>query len=79
MPVSVSLSTTLRASVPGYSPATGLTLDLDAPVSARGLAENLGLPLEMIKIIMVNGRHASLDQMIHDGDRVAYFPAVGGG
>ncbi len=79
MPVTISLSTTLRASVPGYVPATGLFMDLEGPLSAGALAEKIGLPLEAIKIIMINGRHASLESPVHDGDRVGYFPAVGGG
>ena len=48
-------------------------------ISAGALAEKIGLPLEEIKIIMLNGRHAKLEQTVSDGDRVGYFPAVGGG
>ena len=95
MAVTVTLSTTLRDHVPGYTPAVGLAFDLAAlsrdrggaptggvkggEVNAGDLAAHMGLPLSDIKIIMINGRHASLDQLVRDGDRVAYFPAVGGG
>lgn len=79
MSIIVMLSTTLRACVPGYAPATGLSLEWNGPLSTGELAEKIGLPLEEIKIVMVNGRHAGLEQTVNNGDRVSYFPAVGGG
>ncbi|MDL2207904.1 MoaD/ThiS family protein [Desulfovibrio sp. OttesenSCG-928-M16] len=79
MRLHVKLSTTLRVRVPGYDPAGGLAVDLADGATVRNLALHLGLPLEEIKITMVNGRHASLDTPLSDTDRVAFFPAVGGG
>lgn len=79
MPVQIQLSTTLRDCVPGYNPMAGLALELDAPISAGELADRLNLPREEIKIIMLNGRHASFDASVTNADRIAYFPAVGGG
>ena len=79
MPILVKLSTTLRAHVPAYVPAAGLTVPFAAPLTAEALAKQLGLPLDDIKVVMVNGVQASLGQPLVDGDRVAYFPAVGGG
>lgn len=79
MPVNIFLSTTLRDCVPGYNPAKGLFVDVEAAVSVAELAAQLGLPLQEIKIVMINGRHAGVDGMVSDGDRVGLFPAVGGG
>lgn len=79
MAITIMLSTTLRLCVPGYTPATGLSMELDAPVSAGELADRLNLPRGEIRIIMINGRHAGFEQMVKDGDRIGYFPAVGGG
>lgn len=79
MNVTLMLSTTLRNYVPGYTPSTGVLLNLDGPLTVRELAEKLGLPLAEIKIVMLNGRHASFDTRINDNDRIGYFPAVGGG
>ena len=45
----------------------------------RALAEKIGLPLDEIKIIMLNGKRVELDAPVADNDRLAYFPAVGGG
>jgi len=79
VPILVTLSTTLRACIPDYNPATGLTMEWEGPISTGELAEKIGLPLREIKIIMRNGRHAGLEETVNDGDRVGYFPAVGGG
>ncbi|MDR2422635.1 MAG: MoaD/ThiS family protein [Deltaproteobacteria bacterium] len=79
MKLSVRLSTTLRAMVPGYQAATGLEMEMPNSATAKDLAEKLGLPLSEIKIVMLNGRRADLDARLKDGDRVGYFPAVGGG
>jgi molybdopterin converting factor small subunit len=79
MSVHVKLSATLRDHVPGYVPAEGLRVDVRPGETVAGLARGLGLPADQLKIIMVNGMHANLDAPVADGDRVAYFPPVGGG
>ncbi|MDR1660507.1 MAG: MoaD/ThiS family protein [Desulfovibrio sp.] len=79
MKIFVTLSTTLRNHVADYNPEQGLTLELESSASVRSLAEHLRLPHAEFKIVMLNGRHASLDDALADGDRVALFPAVGGG
>ena len=79
MQVLIKLSTTLREYVPEYTPSPGIFLPLSGNETVLDVALTLGLPPTEIKIVMVNGRHASLDTTVQDGDRVAYFPAVGGG
>ncbi|MDR2946002.1 MAG: MoaD/ThiS family protein [Candidatus Adiutrix sp.] len=79
MSITVTLSTTLRNQVPGYRPDQGLTLPWEGPQSLLDVAQALGLPLADIKITMLNGRWAELDTQVSDNDRVAFFPAVGGG
>jgi len=79
MSVFINLSTTLREHFPNYQPAQGLSLDLDGDIRASELAEKIGLPLDDIKIIMLNGRRVAPEATVSNGDRVAFFPAVGGG
>lgn len=82
MSVQIKLSTTLRDCVPGYIPEQGLIVepaDAETILTAGELALRIGLPLEEIKIIMINGRQSETASPVRDGDRVAYFPAVGGG
>ena len=55
------------------------TLELRVRTSVRDVVERLALPEMEIHLVFVNGRVASLDQMLQDGDRLALFPPIGGG
>jgi sulfur carrier protein ThiS len=79
MTVHARLSTTLRTHVPNYDSAKGLEIEISQSLTALDLAQQLTLPPEDIKIVMLNGRRVSLETLIEDGDRVGFFPAVGGG
>lgn len=81
MNVHVKLSTTLRKYVLGYNPEKGLEVELPKPgeTTAEALANSLAVPLSEIKFVMLNGRYQPLDTVLKENDRVAYFPAVGGG
>ncbi len=79
MPVYVKLSTSLRNCVAGYNPLEGLHVDMPFPATIGDLATRLKLPQSEIKIVMQNGVRAELKNSLADGDRVAFFPAVGGG
>ena len=55
-------------------------ISLDNGASVRTLAESLGLPIERVKLIAVNGKQEMLDKSLSDGDLVYIFPpAIGGG
>ncbi len=55
-------------------------ISLDSGASVRTLAEILGLPIERVKLIAVNGKQETLDKSLSDGDLVYIFPpAIGGG
>jgi len=43
------------------------------------IATRLGIPAKDIGIIMVDGRHATLDHILADGARLSLFPLLGGG
>jgi molybdopterin converting factor small subunit len=45
----------------------------------RSVVLDLGLTEEEIGIIMINGRHGSLDSELKDNDTLSLFPLVGGG
>lgn len=77
----VKLSSTLRRYVPDYNPENGLDIEInpgDSP-TALDLATRLGLPPEEIKFVMLNGRYVKIETKLAPADRLAYFPAVGGG
>jgi len=43
------------------------------------LAHELNVPLNEVKTVFVNGVSRAFDYVLADGERVAAFPAVGGG
>ncbi len=43
------------------------------------LIDALGIPHQDIAILLVNGRDATLERVLQDGDAVSVFPPVGGG
>jgi molybdopterin converting factor small subunit len=53
--------------------------DFLAGIDCRGIVAELGLRDEELGIVLVNSRHASLDQELREGDTLSLFPLVGGG
>lgn len=43
------------------------------------LLDMLQVPGDAVKVIFLNGRHAVVDQELHENDRAAVFPPVAGG
>ncbi len=75
----IFLSSTLRKYYPAYDPSAGIEMNLEADTPLAALLDRLGIPQEHIKIVMVDGLHASLDAVLKGDERVALFPPVGGG
>jgi sulfur carrier protein ThiS len=46
---------------------------------AKDLIHQLGIPLEEVGILGVNGRLATLDQKLEEGNVIYIMPFVGGG
>lgn len=79
MAVLVKLSTVLRQCIPDYDPIRGLSLEDAAGITVRQALTRAGIPVDKIKIVLVNGLAASLEDVLKDGDRLGLFPPVGGG
>jgi molybdopterin synthase sulfur carrier subunit len=79
MAIDIMLSSALRRYVPDYDPISEMKLEAKPDLTALDLINSLGIPLEEVKIIMLNGKAAPKESLINDGDRVGLFPAVGGG
>jgi molybdopterin converting factor small subunit len=47
--------------------------------TGRAVMLDLGLTEEEMGVVLVNGRHASLDDTLYAGDTLSLFPLVGGG
>ncbi len=43
------------------------------------IIRHLGIPVQEVAILLVNGFHSTLEAEVRSGDIVAIFPPVGGG
>ncbi|HVN72770.1 MAG TPA: MoaD/ThiS family protein [Desulfomonilia bacterium] len=48
-------------------------------ITGRRIVQDIGIPEKEIRLVFVNGRHASLEDLLADGDTLALFPPIGGG
>ena len=74
MNVELNLYASLARSVPRTGP-----VEIGENTTILGLLRRLGVPMEKVKIIFLNGLHASGEEILRDGDRVGVFPPVAGG
>ena len=79
MPLKIFLSSTLRKYVPGYDPAKGISFIMAGKRTVTDICEQMDIPADKIKIIMVNGKSKSPDHVLKGNERVGLFPPVGGG
>ena len=79
MAVQLFLAATLRRHVRGYDANTGHNVEVATGFTVLDLAQQVGLPAEEVKLIMVNGVAAKWDTVLQGDERVALFPPVGGG
>ena len=61
------------------SPEDANKFPITSGETVSDILQRVGIPLDEVKIIFVNGVSRGLDVVLADGDRVGIFPAVGGG
>lgn len=79
MPLKILLSSTLRKYYPDYDPLKGLELVFDGEKTVGEVCRKINIPVEKIKVIMINGKNASFDDILMGDERVGLFPPLGGG
>ncbi|MBW2615998.1 MAG: MoaD/ThiS family protein [Deltaproteobacteria bacterium] len=79
MPLKIFLSSTLRKYVPDYDPTRGVSFIVDGEITVTDIFEQMNIPADKIKIIMINGKSKSPDHVLKGDERVGLFPPVGGG
>ena len=76
--IEVRLYATLRRYVPsGLQGVLSVEIGRDSTVAE--LLTAIAVDLGEVHIIMINGVGSTLESILHDGDRLGIFPAVGGG
>ena len=55
------------------------TLEVKEQSSVSDVLEQLGVPTEIPKIILINGMQKQIDDRLLDGDSLSVFPPIAGG
>lgn len=79
MKVEARLFATLAAYLPEEGDGRGATLELADGSTVQDVVRSLRIPDDMPFLVMLNGRDASLDQPLADGDVLSLFPPLAGG
>ncbi len=45
----------------------------------RDIVSELGIPLPLLGIVLINGSHAGLDDQLREGDTITLLPFIDGG
>jgi molybdopterin converting factor small subunit len=53
--------------------------DYPPGTTCRAIIADVGLTEQELGIVLINGRHATLDARLDEGDTLSLFPLVGGG
>ena len=48
-------------------------------ITVGAIVTELAIAREEVGVILINGRHGSLDQTLVEGDTLSLFPLIGGG
>jgi molybdopterin converting factor small subunit len=77
--VTVRLFATFRDFLPQHAVQSALHVDVNAPETVQALLTALHVPEDLPKIVLVNGKYASDDSLLTEGDVVSVFPPLIGG
>jgi len=67
----------LFATLNKYTPATE-TYPVKPGTMLSDLLQQLGVPVDEVKLIFINGKKGDLTSTLQGGERVGVFPPVGG-
>jgi len=77
MIITVKGYASMKKYLAGLPASNEMELPEGTPVGA--VLKQLGVPPELKKVILVNGRHQSGDYLLRPGDTLAFFPPLVGG
>lgn len=77
--VEVRLYASLEKVRPRLKAGEPFFVELESGMTARHLVETLDIATKRVQLIFVNGVVREFDQVLAEGDRVAFSPAIGGG
>jgi len=80
MKIEIKLLTQMKKYLPDPDVAGNTrSLEIREKATVREMFLELGIPVDMPKVILRNDRQGRLDDVLDDGDKITVFPPVGGG
>ena len=79
MKVEVKLFAFLSYYMPNPLKRNDNMVEIEEGTTIKKLLLQLNVPLEKVKLIFLNGVHATGDEILKENDRVGVFPAIAGG
>ena len=77
--MNIFLSSILRDCVPDYDPGKGIMVKISMETSVADLCKKIKVPVDMVTIVMVDGKIENTEYVLNGTERVYLFPAIGGG
>lgn len=75
----IKIDLNLFATLSRYLPENAERYEVMENITIEALILDLKIPLELVKLIFINGKRQEISYQIKEGDRVGLFPPIGGG
>lgn len=79
MKITVRLFATFRDFLPQQAVRSAVRLEVEEDKRVGAVLKALHVPVELPRIVLINGLHAAEDSLLTDGDVVSVFPPLIGG
>ena len=79
MKAEIRLFANFRDFLPPGSGSSSFTTSFEGQKTVKEIIEELRLPDDIPRIVVVNGLHTEADHVLQDGDVVSLFPPLAGG
>ncbi|MFY9705247.1 MAG: MoaD/ThiS family protein [Desulfobacterales bacterium] len=79
MKIEANLYATLARYLPNQLEKGSCVVDVADGATVEDVLRQLNIPLGLVKLIFVDGVHASRESNLKNGSRLGVFPPVGGG
>jgi len=56
-----------------------VTLSFDTPITIRQGLDQIGIPADLVALVLVNGKQATKDTPLNDNDEIQLIAVLGGG
>ena len=79
MKIEFKLYASLACHMPEKADGNPNVMEVTEGMTIGEVLEQLKVPIDVVRVIFLNGIHAKGDEVLKEGDRVGVFPPVGGG